>query len=531
MYKMKKIAVITLAALAFGLAGCDMDKEPYDSIPGNKGLETIVDFENFRVGIYSCYRAMTGGGYILAPEIQADAFNAVADFSNTYGEFYSWSFVSTNSTVSSVWHNYYVAILQANYMLMEAKRAMEDTSGDLTDVQKQQIRVYEGEAYFTRAYSYFCLANFFCKDYNAQTAESDLGIPLQLSYDPNMTVDKYPARSSLMATYRQILNDLDDAAELIETGRAGIVDYDRNVNNRYVTVSTAPKNRGNYITTDVVTALRARVALQMDDYQKAAEYAQELIDSGTYPLMGEVNALKDMWKNDTGTETIWQIAMTTPDEAGSANGYYFIGDPPTKKDYIPTADLMSMFEDNDMRKSVYFGKYNLVVSSGSAGDIYFFNKYPGNDYYNGLGSSTKFVNQPKPFRIAEMYLIAAEAYAQIGTAASVKKGSDLLKELRTKRIQGYTQGDYTDASVLMDEVQDERVREMVGEGFRLMDLKRWGKGVKRNSAQNSGLIWFPGVSYSEKLDREANDPRMVWPIPKSEMDANPQLRGYQNPGY
>ena len=153
---------------------------------------------------------------------------------------------------------------------------------------------------------------------------------------------------------------------------------------------------------------------------------------------------------------------------------------------------MSLYEDKDMRKSAYFGKYHLIVSSGNAGDIYFFNKYPGNDYYNGLGASTKFVNQPKPFRIAEMYLIAAEAYARTGTAALVKRGSDLLKELRTKRIEGYTQGDYTDAGVLMDEVMDERVRELVGEGFRLTDLKRWGKGVKRNSAQNSGLIWFPG---------------------------------------
>ena len=331
MYKMKKIAVITLAAFVFGLAGCDMDKEPYDAIPGGKGLTTIVDFENLRVGIYSCYRGLTGGGYILAPEIQADAFNAVADFSNTYGDFYSWNFVSTNSTVSSVWHNYYATILQTNYMLQEAKRADEDPSLKLNEAQKAQIHVYEGEAYFTRAYCYFQLANFFCKDYDARTAESEPGVPLQLTYDPAITVKDYPGRSSLQATYEQVLADLDDAAALIETGKAGIIDTERNINNKYVTVSTAPKNRGNYITTDVVTALRARVALQMDDYEKAAGYARGLIDSGTYPLLGESSALKDMWKNDTGTETIWQIAMTTPDEAGPANGYYFIGDPPTKK--------------------------------------------------------------------------------------------------------------------------------------------------------------------------------------------------------
>ena len=74
-------------------------------------------------------------------------------------------------------------------------------------------------------------------------------------------------------TYKQILEDLEEAEERIETAKNGIADYDRYINGAYVTVNTAPKNCGNYITVDVVTALKARVALQMDDYENAAKYA------------------------------------------------------------------------------------------------------------------------------------------------------------------------------------------------------------------------------------------------------------------
>lgn len=83
----------------------------------------------------------------------------------------------------------------------------------------------------------------------------------------------------------------------------------------------------------------------------------------------------------------------------------------------------------------------------------------------------------------------------------------------------------------MNEIMDERERELVCEGYRMMDLKRWGKGVKRGLPQNSGLVLFPGQATTDGLNKPADDYRMVWPIPKSEMDANTSLAGQQNPGY
>ena len=376
MVNMKKISMIALTILTLGVTSCDMDKMPYDAVPTEEALTTIVGFEEARAGIYSVYLGLTGGSYVLAPEVQADAFNAVADFSNKYGELHRWTFESTNSTVETIWSNYYAAIGRVNFFIDGVGKIDENPEIELTETQRQQINVYEGEAYFTRAYCYFYLATLFCRDYDVATAASTPGLPLQVKYEPKLSATQYPGRSSLEDTYKQILEDLEEAEERIETAKNGIADYDRYINGAYVTVNTAPKNCGNYITVDVVTALKARVALQMDDYENAAKYAGDLVNSNRYPLSNTATDFESVWKNDKGTETIWQIAMTSADDAGVPLGTIFIGYPTTKKDYIPTQTLIDLYNEKDIRLKTYFGKYHLTVSSGNAADIYFFNKYP-----------------------------------------------------------------------------------------------------------------------------------------------------------
>ena len=54
----------------------------------------------------------------------------------------------------------------------------------------------------------------------------------------------------------------------------------------------------------------------MDDYENAAKYAGDLVNSNRYPLSNTATDFESVWKNDKGTETIWQIAMTSADDAG-----------------------------------------------------------------------------------------------------------------------------------------------------------------------------------------------------------------------
>jgi hypothetical protein len=137
----------------------------------------------------------------------------------------------------------------------------------------------------------------------------------------------------------------------------------------------------------------------------------------------------------------------------------------------------------------------------------------------------------KPFRIAEQYLIAAEADARLGGEA-VANGAAALNALRDARIKDYTEETYATANDLIGAVKDERARELVGEGFRMQDLKRWGQNVTRGASQSpSTNMMKTGANYGEMTNKDITGPGALWPIPKTEIDANPQIKGQQNPGY
>ena len=53
--------------------------------------------------------------------------------------------------------------------------------------------------------------------------------------------------------------------------------------------------------------------------------------------------------------------------------------------------------------------------------------------------------------------------------------------------------------------------------------------MKRSSSDAQREDYLPALGTD--IEKEATDNRWVWPIPKDEMDSNPQLKGQQNPGY
>ena len=283
-----------------------------------------------------------------------------------------------------------------------------------------------------------------------------------------------------------------------------------------------------------MTALKARAALQMQDYATAVAASTSLIAEGNYPLINTVEDFTNMWVYDEGSEVMWQIYMS-PDELGSATGTTFWGQykqdsAQMQMDYVPAMKLVELYDVNDIRFPAFFAPFKLTVSTGASGWLWVFNKYPGNpNLFASLNIDQHFTNMSKPFRIAEQYLIAAEAYLGLN---DLSNAGNYLNQLMSNRIVGFQNANYTDATILMNAIKAERHRELVGEGFRLTDLKRWGEGVKReNSVQDQNLVLYPGAETTTGLSKDADDPRMLWPIPKAEMDVNPQLKGQQNPGY
>ena len=90
---------------------------------------------------------------------------------------------------------------------------------------------------------------------------------------------------------------------------------------------------------------------------------------------------------------------------------------------------------------------------------------------------------PKVLRLSEQYLIRAEAYVQSGKTAEAGKDITAIRAARYATYGGSTpMGDKENA---MKVIEEERVKELYMEGFRLQDLKRWHKGFKREPQDQS----------------------------------------------
>lgn len=511
---MKKIYL--LLALAAGLVtSCDMDKEPYDSIPDDEALQSVNDFEQNRNSLYSGLRSAIYGETYAAVEVQCDAFNAVIGFSNSLGEVYRWTKTNQESICDGVYANFQGLTARANFIIDGYNKL--DMSG-FSNEDVQTIRNIKGEAFFTRAYSLFMLAQYFCKDYEDETADdANSGVSYRLDYVPSSEPSTYPARYTLRQTYEQIIEDMDSAA-------------------LYVNDVTEEASYG-YITQNAITALRARVALAMDDYQTAINNATALIaKNDVYWLDGTTGDFRQLWQQDAGNETIFQLVSTSSSELPPQSGIRYLPmttDGSSTPDYIPTKGLLDLYSSDDIRRNIYFRHNQSIIirSTGAVATVSFFNKYQDRSrIYNSIGNKaedSRFTIEPKVFRIAEMYLIAAEAYAQLN---DTENGGRYLNVLKAARIPSFNASTtYPNAQMLMTEIKQERQREMVGEGTRLFDIKRWHDNLTRYEPQQEDVCLMPGSESTTNLTRNADDNGLVWPIPKHETDTNPKV--VQNPGY
>ena len=489
-------------SILVGFTACDMENLPYDNIETSESLQTLAYCKAFRNDLYADFRNTFYD--FLGQEIAADGFNPVIGYTNTYGGDYRWE--TEASGTAGRWNDNYYIIANANLMIERVPELMDGA----TDSDRAQMEIYLGEAYISRAMAYFDLTLRYCKDYEPSSASSDMGVPIVLKYAPSADAGTYPGRASMEEVYKQIVSDLGEATKRI-------------------TVEGEPRSA--YLTQDGVKAFKARVALQMHDWNTAISASTDLINSNKYPLITDAKKYADMWLNDNGDEAIWQISqsMTERPATSSPGSYLFVEvgdeDNTCKPDYVPESGIINAFDqENDIRFGAYFTKRTVSSGIGYV-DLFICTKYPGNpELYSG---KSNYHNKQKAFRISEMYLIAAEAYAQNGNS---REASAMLNALRTARIANWSAEEYS-GDALMSEIRTERWKELFCEGYRMMDLKRWNVEMRRTPAQNSSFIVLPGAENGENMVKEAGNYRFVWPIPQAEIDANPQIKDQQNPGY
>lgn len=489
------------ALIITSLASCskNLDKTPYSDIELSQSFKTVKDAQTWNIGLYSNLRARVNGIYTYTADVQADQLNASLDYGNRNGFPHRWDgFLSTDYSLRDIWQGYYRAITNNN-IAIEGFNQITPASATETD----DLNRYKGDAYLARAYYYSQLIQYFAKPYEAASAATDLGVPLVLNYD----VSLQPARATVKQVYDQILSDIAQAKTLLAkvNGVQGSARF----------------------TKDVATALEARVKLNMQDWAGAKAAADALINSGTYPLINTQAEFTSYWQADGKKESILQLQVIAPNELANTNSIYLGLVASTGRftpDFIPTQGTVDKYETADIRKAAYFAQKPVTIQGINYSNVWLVNKYPGNPSLF-TGATTNYQHMPKVFRIAEMYLISAEAGARSGNAAAEADALVKLNTLRVSRgltaLSGLTAGD------LFNAVKEERFRELAFEGFRLLDLKRWHEGFTRTAPQNTSML-TSGAGYYD-LTIPANHNKFVWGIPSNDISINKNL--IQNQGW
>lgn len=382
--------------------------------------------------------------------------------------FYNHLLSADNEQVAEFWNSGYSYIYHCNAILSSLKH-----SGKITSATKKQL---EGETKFIRSLVYFHMVNLFDS------------IPLVLVTDPHVT--RQLSRAAPAAIYAQLVEDLKDAQTLLSDA------YPDNP------LLFAPRTRVNK---GAAAALLAKVYLYMHDYTHAVAQSTWVIDCGQYVLEADLN--KVFLKNST--ETIFALHPSI-NNYNTAEGRLFGVHPTTfKAAFEITSALWNSFEAADQRAVKW------ITSVTMSGKKY---KIP---YKYKVYEAAAITEYNVLFRLAEMYLIRAEANAALGRPIEAIHD---LNTIRTRAHATLLLSSLTGAS-LKDTIEAENRREYFTEsGHRWLDLRRW-------KSNNAGA---PHKRRADDVMEEINPQhwasyKIHFPIPGDELLKSKFLT--QNPGY
>jgi len=370
------------------------------------------------------------------------------------------------------------------YYIYQCNAALEGLgdSGSLTPSVKKQLL---GEARFMRAFFYFYLVNFV----------GDAPLALTTNVSVNVTL----SRSSVPLVYQQIVADLKEAQQLLSE------DFLNKDLQKYA--GTPERVRP---TKWAATALLARTYLYQADYANAEIEASKVISN---TIQFSLPALSSGFLKNS-TEAIWQI-QPVQNGRNTEDAFTFIlpvtGPNANANPVYLSPQLLNAFEQGDLRRN---GR-NWVDSVIVSGNTYF---YPAKYKATTFTSSGAVSEYLMVFRLAEQYLIRAEARAQQNNIGGAQAD---LNTIRTRA--GLPDTKANDQTALLTAVWKERQVEFFTEwGHRWLDLKRTGNvdaimsGVTPLKA-NGG----PWQSYQQ-----------LYPVLYSDIQMNSHLsqnNGYQTP--
>ena len=384
------------------------------------------------------------------------------------------STLNTNRYTSFNLYNYLVTdgdvsgLWNASYtVILRANNIINSPIADNANIQ--QIK---GEAYAIRALAYFNLVRYFASPYTVDP--SKLGVPIITTYQ----ADLKPERAKIADVYGLINKDLDKAYTLMT---------------KFTNSSQFSKYSAK--------ALQAKVYITMGDKTNAKTAALDVITNSGFTAISAA-AHNGYWAGvaprTDKVETLLEISFdAVANNAFDALAYIYLQSG-NYGDMLCSSELYDLYETSDIRKSLY--------ATGTRGGLasVFVNKFTS---FTGDHTDTKVV------RMSEMYLIAAEASYPSNTADALKYVNEVTSRRGAKAIA-------SSGSALLEDIITERRKELAFEGERYLDMQRLQRNIVRSKNYPASALSIDFTNY-----------RRIMPIPQGELDANPNIKSQQNPGW
>jgi tetratricopeptide (TPR) repeat protein len=485
-----KLKIFTTVIVAALLGGC---KKSYLEIPAKTSLSTSVFFKtqsDFQQAINGAYAPLRGlysgsGGAWAMGELRSD--NTTYKFNSndrgTIGAEFIKDFTDDSSSpvTSNKYYSDYAIIARVNQILDLIDPVSFDTNA------KNNIK---GQAYFLRAFAYFDLVQYFGS------------VPLHLKAATTLDQTAQPL-STTDQVYTQIISDVQQAANLLpnkatqEAGR--------------VTSGSANTLLGN------VYIIQKKWAEAEAAFKKVTGYAL---------LSNYVSVFDPAQKNNA--ESIFEVQFKEGTEGYASNFFYtFLVQPisaaevtavtgipevaRTVEGYnIPTPDIISAYEANDVRKNASIGT---LTASGVS--------YPYIKKYAHPHALTNNTNDDWPvYRYAEVLLFLAEATNEQG------RTGDALTYLNLVRSRAGLPGSTASGQPsLRDAIIRERRVELAFENKRWLDLVHTGTAQavmtaygSRVKANPQAYYFPPGITVAPQSYTTI---RLVFPLPAAEAALSP----------
>lgn len=412
-------------------------------------------------------------------------------------DFHNLNWNSSNVILLGLYARIIYQVTVANAFIQNASGA-SFTGSDKTDLEN-----YVAEARFLRAFDYAEMMDLFGNS------------PFITDKSPIGTVPSYIKRADLFTYVESELKSLDSAGSLVAARQ-----------NEYARADQA-----------CVWALLSRIYLNAEVYTGTARYtdaityASKVINAG-YTLDTSYSNLFRADNNLNNPEQIFSIAYDGVNTQNYGGTTFIInaeiGGSMKPANYgVPgggwggnrvTANLPSLFQNGDKRALFYTsGQSEAIADIGTFTDGYATVKWQNvtSTGATPVGASTFCSTDFPLFRLAEQYLIYAEAVLRGGSGGDATTALGYVNKLRARGgVTAYP-------TLTLQNILDERGMELYWECLRRSDLIRYGLFTSGSYL----WPWKGGVSSGTGVDSHFN----LFPLPATDLNTNQNLQ--QNPGY